>query len=63
MESSKQNTIKKNLKVYYKSQLGRKPSDPMIRLSGKYLIEKNFKVGDSIEVCIEQGKITIIKLN
>ena len=35
---------------------------PMIRLSGKYLTTFEFNVGDSCEVILEKGKITIVKV-
>ena len=35
---------------------------PMIRLSGKYLTTFEFNVGDSYEVVLEKGKITISKV-
>ena len=35
---------------------------PMIRLSGKYLTTFEFNVGDSYEVVLEKGKITIVKV-
>ena len=35
---------------------------PMIRLSGKYLTTFEFNIGDSYEVVLEKGKITIVKV-
>jgi hypothetical protein len=35
---------------------------PHIRIAGKFLEKFNFHVGDFIDVCITEGKITITKI-
>ena len=50
------------LKVYYGSHHGSKYSrHPVIRLSGKYLRDFGFKIGDTIEVKLSDGRIEISK--
>lgn len=34
---------------------------PYIRLSGKYLLERGFRVGDAISVVVEENQIMILK--
>ena len=36
---------------------------PVIRIGGLYLEEFNFKIGDTLEVNVEDGLITISKVN
>ena len=52
----------KRLKVYYGSHHGSKYSrHPVIRISGKYLRDFGFKIGDTIEVKLSEGRIEISK--
>jgi hypothetical protein len=50
------------IKVYYthSSKYGR---FPRIHITGKYLKEFDFEIGDTIELKIETGRITITKLS
>ena len=53
---------KRLLKVYYRYSppQGRFPK---IRIAGKYLTEFDFEIGDTIEVKVEMGRITITKVS
>ena len=51
----------RTLKVYYGYHGPPYTKHPFIRLAGKYLTEMGFAIGDEIEVCIEQHRITITK--
>jgi len=53
---------KRLLKVYYLHSLKMEPH-PMIRITGKYLEDFDFEIGDNIEVKIEMGRIVITKVN
>ena len=52
---------KRTLKVYYGYHSNSCKRHPVIRLAGKYLLKLNFKVGDSIELKMESGRIVITK--
>lgn len=58
---------KRHLKVYRGHYLRKHRRifipHPVIRLSGLYLVNLNFQIGDTIEICAEYGVITIIKVN
>jgi len=51
--------LRKVYSSYYDSEFG-KPH-PMIRMRGKYLASLGFRVGDTIEVQLDFGRITISK--
>ena len=53
--------MKRTRKIYYVHQ-GRK-SVPFIRISGKYLSDHGLNIGDSIELTLAKGEITIHKIN
>ena len=46
--------------AYYDYEYG--PPHPVIRLGGKYLERFDFKVGDSIDVRLDFGRIVITKV-
>ena len=53
--------MKRTRKIYYVNQ-GRK-CVPFIRISGKYLKEFDLNIGDTIELTLSRGEITIHKIN
>ena len=53
---------KRLLKVYY-THTPPYQKFPKIRIAGKYLTHFDFEIGDTIEVKIEMGKITITKVS
>ena len=53
--------MKRKRKIYYIYQ-GRK-CVPFIRISGKYLNDCDLNIGDSIELTLSKGEITIHKIN
>ncbi len=56
---------KRKLKVYrgFQKRVGYSFKEhPIIRLSGIYLSDFDFEIGDKIEVEVENGKISITKL-
>jgi hypothetical protein len=53
--------MKRRRKIYYVFQ-GRR-SVPFIRISGKYLSDYGLNIGDSIELTLSKGEITIHKIN
>jgi len=54
--------IKRRLKIYYGHHSNSYARHPVIRIAGKYLAQLNFKIGDQIEVSIEQNQIRIRKV-
>jgi hypothetical protein len=52
----------RRLKVYYGHHGNSYLRHPVIRLAGKYLTQSDFKIGDLIEITIEQNHILISKL-
>ena len=40
----------------------RLPPHPVIRFGGNYLEEFGFRIGDQIDMCLDQGVITITKI-
>lgn len=62
MGENESNVKKRNLKVYYSHKGFPYDKKPVIRLGGDYLSEANFKIGDSIEIAAEPGRIVITKL-
>lgn len=57
------NVRKRNLKVSYGDFNDRtRIFHPLIRLHGKYLLHYGFNVGDTVEVSINTGEITIKKV-
>lgn len=63
MEGKKNKETTRKQKVYYKHHNYEGGNyHPHIRLAGKYLKEFDFNVGDSIEVYLSKGKITIVKV-
>ena len=53
---------KRYLKVYYFHNGFPYIPIPVIRLGGKYLSNLDFKIGDTIEVVLETGKIVMSKV-
>jgi len=53
---------KRTMKVYYGHHSHSYGQHPVIRLGGKYLANMDFKIGDTIEIIIELGRISITKL-
>ena len=53
---------KRKYKVYYGNYTYTNERHPLIRLKGKYLNDLNFKIGDTVEVMFEDGKIVITKV-
>jgi hypothetical protein len=53
---------KRRLKVYYGHHSSSYRQHPVIRLAGKYLSNLDFKIGDTIELTMELGRISITKL-
>lgn len=58
----KDETNTRRLKVYYAHYGNKKKQHPYIRLAGFYLSGFNFKIGDKVEVTIEQDHISITKI-
>ena len=58
------NTVitKRRLKVYYGHHSNSYGQHPVIRLAGKYLSKLDFKIGDTVEITMELGRISITKL-
>jgi hypothetical protein len=52
----------RRLKVYYGHHSNSNKPHPYIRLAGKYLTLFDFKIGDSVEVTMNEGSIVISKL-
>lgn len=54
----------RRLKVYYAScERTRGYCDvPLIRLKGQYLKDLGFNIGDTVDVCLEAGRIVITKV-
>ena len=52
----------RRLKVYYGHHSNSYKQHPVIRLAGKYLTKLDFKIGDMVEITLEQGRISIVKL-
>jgi hypothetical protein len=55
-------TKKRRLKVYYGHHGNSYRQHPVIRLAGKYLSKLDFKIGDTVEITMELGRISITKL-
>jgi hypothetical protein len=53
----------RRLKVYYANHSNSNKPHPFIRLAGKYLSLFDFKIGDVVEINMEQGQISITKLH
>jgi hypothetical protein len=53
---------KRRLKVYYGHHGNSYRQHPVIRLAGKYLSKLDFKIGDTVEITMELGRISIEKL-
>ena len=53
---------KRLMKVYY-THTPPYRKFPKIRIAGKYLANFDFEIGDTIEVKIEMGRITITKVS
>lgn len=53
---------KRRLKIYYGHHGNSYKQHPVIRLAGKYLSNLDFKIGDTIEITMELGRISIAKL-
>ncbi len=51
--------LRKVYYAFYDYEVG--PPHPVIRLGGKYLEHWGFHIGDSIEVDLEIGRITIVR--
>ena len=63
-EKESGNVRRRQQKVYYKHHSYEGGYfHPHIRIAGKYLKEFDFNVGDSIEVYVTKGKITILKIS
>ncbi len=66
MESSGFRKLRKVQYGFYPSMtlMGEKPSKPhpVIRIAGKYLERFGFKIGDAIEVEIDDGRIMVRRL-
>jgi Toxin SymE, type I toxin-antitoxin system len=57
------NARRRKQKVYYAHyQHDTRFLHPQIRIKGKFLKEFDFNIGDSIEVYVTKGKITITKV-
>ena len=53
----------RRLKVHYANyDFERLPPHPVIRFGGKYLAEFGFNIGDRIDVRLDNGSITITKV-
>ena len=55
-------TKKRRLKVYYGYHCHSYKQHPVIHLAGKYLSKLDFVIGDTIEISMEPGRISIVKL-
>jgi hypothetical protein len=55
-------TKKRRLKVYYGHHGNSYKQHPVIRLAGEYLKNSDFKIGDTVEITVELGRINITKL-
>ena len=53
---------KRQLKIYYGYHGNSDKKRPYIRLCGDYLSQMDFKIGDEIEITMEQNRILISKL-
>jgi hypothetical protein len=53
---------KRRLKVYYGHHGSSYKQHPVIRLAGKYLANLDFKIGDTVEISMELGRISITKI-
>ena len=53
---------KRRLKVYYGHHSHTYRPHPVIHLAGKYLSKLDFEIGDTIEISMELGRISIVKL-
>ena len=49
----------RTLKVYYGYHGRPYAQHPVIRIKGKYLTALDFKIGDTVEVSLEKGRIVI----
>ena len=58
--NGKKRRLRKVYYAYYDHEYG--PPHPVIRLGGKYLERFDFKVGDSIDVRLDFGRIVITKV-
>ena len=52
----------RRLKIYYGYHSNSNKKRPYIRLCGDYLKKMDFKIGDQIEITIEQNHILISKV-
>jgi hypothetical protein len=52
----------RRLKVYYAHHGNSTRHHPYIRLAGKYLLNFGFKVGDKVQIQMEEQRIIITKL-
>ena len=52
----------RRLKIYYGYHGNSNKKRPYIRLCGDYLSQMDFKIGDEIEITIDQNRILISKL-
>ena len=62
MPNENSSPTKKIRKVYYGFYPHCKKPHPVINLKGLYLSRMNFEIGDSIDVVMEPGLITIRKI-
>ena len=53
---------KRRLKIYYGYHGNSNKKRPYIRLCGDYLSQMDFKIGDEIEITMEQNCISISKI-
>lgn len=61
-QSAKPRKVRR-LKVHFANyDFERLPPHPIIRFGGNYLEEFGFKIGDRVDVRLEQGCITITKI-
>ena len=51
----------RRLKVYYAHHGNYYTRHPVIRIAGKYLSKVGFKIGDHVEIMMEENRITITK--
>lgn len=61
-EATPASALNKKQKVYYAFYPNKITQHPMIRLAGIYLQSFDFNVGDTIEVAVNTGEITIKKV-
>ena len=52
----------RRLKVYYAHHSNSYTPHPVIRLAGKYLTAFDFKIGDMVEITMEENQIVISKI-